>query len=344
MKRWRLGLLGVGGSLLAIYFVLRQVNLSALGDALSHARYIYILPAAFFLLVALVARAIRWRVLLSDGLPLGRAFSIMNVAYLGNAILPLRIGEVARIYLSGQYDPPVAAAKTASTIVVERTLDLLAVVVMLGLALASGPIPDDVRRFALVSAPLAVAGFGMLVMIARHRTATLRIVAWLVDRIPLLQRMLVHINLTALIEHFLDGLKPLAESRTLFQSVGWTAIGWGFSVTAGYILMLTFFEQASWAATLLYIGAAAFAIAVPAVPGNLGPYEAAVVVAIQAMGYSDPAKGLAFGVLVHGLNLIIHVTTGIIGFIQEGISLAQLSQGVREMRERPLTTVAQDAE
>lgn len=343
MKRLRIGLLGVIVSLLAIYFVLKQVDMVALGQALEHARYIYLLPTAVFLLIGLLTRAIRWRILLSDGLPLKRAFSIMNVAYLVNGVLPLRIGEVARIYLATRSDPPVPVFKTTSTVIVERLLDLLAVVVMLALALAGGPIPDTLRSFALASAPLALGGFLVLVFLARRREFTLKLLARLADRIPLLQRAMTRFNLTALVAHFLDGLQPLAQMRTLLQALGWTALSWGFSAIAGYILMFTFYDRASWSATLLYIAAAAFAIAVPAVPGNLGPYEFSVVVAVTAMGYPDPTKAAAFGVMVHAINLAIHATTGIAGFIQEGISLEQLSRGVQDMRQNQLRTVTPDA-
>ena len=88
------------------------------------ARYIYVLPTVVFLLLGLVTRAFRWQVLLSGDLPIGRTFSIMNVAYLVNGVLPLRIGEVARIYLATRATPPVPPMKTASTIIVERLLDL----------------------------------------------------------------------------------------------------------------------------------------------------------------------------------------------------------------------------
>ncbi len=342
MRRWRIGLLGVVVSLLAIYFVFQQVDVPRLGQALVQARYIYLLPTAFFLLLGLVTRAFRWRILLSDGLPLHRAFSIMNVAYLVNGMLPLRIGELARVYLATRSTPPVPVLKTAGTVIVERVLDLLAVVVMLALALAGGPIPAEIRTFALASAPLAVIGFLFLVLLARNRDKTLAILARLVDRVPFLQRLLLRFNLTQFVAHFLDGLQPLGQLRTLLQALGWTVISWGFSAIAGYILMFTFYEQASWAATLLYIAAAAFAIAVPAVPGNLGPYEFSVVIAITAMGYTDPNKAVAFGVMVHGINLAVHVTTGVIGFIQEGISLEQLSRGVQDMRQHELRTVTQD--
>ena len=142
------------------------------------------------------------------------------------------------------------------------------------------------------------------------------------------------VRLIRWLDHFLDGLQPLTHGRALFAALAWTAVSWGFSTIAGYILMFTFYTQASWAATMLYIAAAAFAIAVPAVPGNLGPYEGSIYLAISAMGYATPAgTAVAFAVLVHGLNLAVHASTGVLGFIQEGISLEQLSRGVNEMRQ-----------
>jgi uncharacterized protein (TIRG00374 family) len=333
-RYWRVGLLGIAVSAVAIYFVISQVSPEQLGEALRTARYVYLLPTALFLLTGLVTRAVRWRVLLSDGLPLWRAFSIMNVAYLVNGLLPLRIGEVARAYLATRADPPVPVMMSFSTIIVERLLDLLAVVVLLAFALAAGPVPDQLRAAGMVFGPAALLGFLALVLLARYRPVTLRFAERLVDRMKIRQRLLARVNLVALLAHFLDGLKPLTDTKGLMRALGWTALSWGLSAIAGYILMFAFFERGDWAVTCLYIAAAAFAIAVPAMPGNIGTYEASILLALGAMGY-DTASSTAviFAVTVHGINLLAHAATGVIGFIQEGITLEQLSQGVQELRQ-----------
>jgi uncharacterized protein (TIRG00374 family) len=326
-------LLGVVVSVLAIYFVISQVSIEQLRAALATVRYVYLLPTIVFLVAGLVTRAVRWRVLLSDGLPLGRAFSIMNVAYLVNGLLPLRVGEVVRAYLATRATPPVPVMKSFSTIIVERLLDLLAVVVLLAVALTAGPLPDQLRAAGLFFGQAALVGFLVLVFLARRRESTLNLAARLVDRVKLLQRLHEHVNLVTLLAHFLDGLKPLTDLNALLRALGWTAISWGFSIIAGYILMFAFFDDGDLATTCLYIAAAAFAIAVPAMPGNIGTYEASILLALGAMGY-DASSGAAvvFAVSVHGINLLVHASTGVIGFIQEGISLEQLSQGVREMQ------------
>jgi glycosyltransferase 2 family protein len=324
------GLLGIVVSVLATYLIATQINLAILGEVWVTARYEYVVASGVLLAVGLFTRAVRWWMLLNKGLPLGRAFSIMNVAYLVNNVLPLRIGEVARVFLATRATPPVPLLQSTSTIVVERLLDLLAVVILLIFALTAGPLPKELQSAGLAAGILAISGFLSLVFLAGHQQLAERIVDWLVNRLPILERL----NPRQRLIEVLDGLAPLTQATLLGQAIGWTIFSWGLSVLAGYILMFAIYDQGDWVATSLYIAAVAFAIAVPAVPGNIGTYELSIIWALTAAGYGESTSvALAFAVMVHGLNLLVHAGAGTWGFIQEGISLEQLSQGVREIQE-----------
>jgi uncharacterized protein (TIRG00374 family) len=330
LKHWRLGLMGIAVSGLAGYLIVTQINFDLFGRAWATARYGYVLPCIVFLLAGLVTRALRWQTLLSNRLSTRRAFSIMNVAYLLNNVLPLRIGEVARMFLATRAEPPVPVLQSASTIVVERLLDLLAVVMLLAVTLASGPLPEELQTAGLIGGGTALSGFLFLVFLARRKRLADRILGWFVARIPYLTRFHPEQRL----EEILRGLEPLTKLSTLAQTMALTVLSWGLSVAAGYILMFAFYDRASWAVTCLYIAAAAFAIALPAAPANVGPYELSILLALNALDYGEPAStALAFAVMVHGVNVLVHSITGIVGFIQEGITLEQLSQGVREMQQ-----------
>src|SRR5215216_5656749 len=113
--------------------------------ALRSADYGWVLVSMGIIVIGLFARGARWRALLGGALPFWRAFSITNVSYLINNVLPLRVGEVARAYLATQANPPVPVMKSVGTIVVERLVDVLAVLVILALALSAGPLPDELR-------------------------------------------------------------------------------------------------------------------------------------------------------------------------------------------------------
>lgn len=325
----KVGAFGLIVSLVAIYFIVVQINVERFTNALFTADYRFLLPCMLFLVLGLVTRAIRWRVLLSNQLAFNRAFSIMNVAYLVNGILPMRIGEVARIFLTTRVENPIPAMQTASTIIVERLLDLLAVVVMMMLALTVAPVPQELRYAGAFGAAMAVGGFIVLIVIARQRQLTERFVLWLTVKIPILERM----KLSSFVRDFLNGLMPILDLNALSRAVLWTAISWILSTIAGYILMFAFFPQGDWVATMLYIAAAAFAIAVPAVPGNIGTYEASILLALVALGYEQSDVAIAFAITVHAVNVFVHASTGVIGFMREGISLSQLASGVQQMQK-----------
>ena len=326
MKHWRVGFLGAVISLVAVYFVVRQMDIRQLGDAFQHARYVYLIPSAALIVMGLAARAVRWRALLSGGLPFQRSFSILNVAYLVNGVLPLRIGEVARAYLATRADPPVPFFRSTSTIIVERLLDLLAVLIILLLALTAGPLPNEIRAGAVIFTPVVIVGFLVLIVMANQRQRVNQWSDWFVARLPILKRW----NVQALLNHFLDGLLPLTQPAALMNTLLWSVISWILSLASGYVLMLAFYDRADWAATCLFTAAASFVVAVPAVPGNLGTYELSILLALQATGFGEPSESAtAFALVVHGLNLIIVAILGIYGFVLEGMSLEQLSQGVR---------------
>jgi uncharacterized protein (TIRG00374 family) len=329
-KSLKVGLLGTFVSFIAFYFIVTQLNLELFWQAFTSANYWYLLPCIIFLLIGLVTRAIRWHILLDRALPLGRAFSIMNVAYLVNGVLPLRIGEVARVYLVSRTRKPIPIPTTSSTIIVERLLDLLAIVVMVLLALLMGSIPKEIRAASIFAAVAAIAGFTILVFLASRRDWSKNVFAFVLQRIPFLKRFTI---LESWFEQFLDGLIPITRPQALFWAFTWTTISWAVSTYAGYVLMFAFFEEASLAATMLYIAAAAFAIALPAVPGNVGTYEASILLALTATSYAQSNSAIAFAVMVHAVNVFVHVSTGVLGFMQEGISLGQLSQGVQQMQQ-----------
>ena len=328
-RNTKIALFGAFISLLTIAFILSQIRLDLFGDALLSANYGYVIPCVVFLVLGLVTRALRWQVLLQEALPLRRAFSIMNVAYLVNGVLPLRLGELVRIYLTSHVEGyQVAAMTAASTVIVERLLDLLAIVVMVLVALGFAPVPRELQTASLISAIAAISGFVVLVWMASHRSWVTRLLGVVGNVI----KPLAHPRWQTWANQFLDGLLPLTSWRGFLLPVAWTGASWILSLIAGYYLMIAVFGSGDWVATALYIAAAAFAIAVPAVPGNLGTYEWSILLALQALGYSNFNQVAAFAVLVHAVNVLVHAVTGVIGMLQEGVSLNQLQQGVQQMR------------
>jgi glycosyltransferase 2 family protein len=321
---WQIGLLGIIITAVVIVFFASQLNFAQLTSALAAGRYIYLLPCMAALVIGLWTRGLRWRALLKDDLPPMRAFHILNVSYLVNGLLPLRLGEVARAWLASRAEARVTIPRAISTIVVERLLDLLAVLCLVALA-ATSTLPPELRTAAFALAPLALGGLVVLVVLAANKARTLRWLAVIIERVPFFKRL----PLQKIAEDVLDGFAVLAQPAAFLHVVGWTIVSWVFSVVAGYVLMWVFWETASWAATFALIAAASLVIAVPAVPGNIGTFQASIVFALGAFGYGEPLEtATAYAVIIHAVNLLMYALLGGIGLLREGVSLAQLRESV----------------
>ena len=310
--------------------ILHRIDFAAFVAALAAADYRYLLPCIVAFLFGLATRAQRWRVLLSGQLPLRRAFHIMNIAYLVNGILPLRIGELGRVFLTSRANRKIPAMQTGSTIVVERLLDVLAVVVLLMITMAIAPLPGETQRAGAIGALMSIGGFAALVALGHRRDAVLRLASRVEAKSTILRKITFHHHVRA----FLDGLSPILNPAALVSALFWTAASWLFSVLTNYALMLAFFDEGDLAAITLSIVFAAFAIALPVIPGNIGTYELSIIAAFSVLGINQPEKSAAFAFALHALNVLVNTATGLVGMLFEGISLANLRNQLEQSRAK----------
>jgi glycosyltransferase 2 family protein len=280
-----------------------------------------------FTAAGLWTRAIRWRGLLGFRIPVRRAFHIINIMFLMNQI-PLRAGEVARSLLATQEGVPLITA--ATSIVVERLLDTLLVVVMLAVALSQLP---DASAFASNSAALfgviALIGFAVLIFFARYPQFARNLLALAERILPPLKRL----RLQRLLEHFIDGLQPLTQTRSAAHAIIWTIISWTFSFCTFYSLHQAMnIEGVNLIlSAAIALALASFSIAIPVSVMAIGPFEAAVVAAGQAvvkpaLWGTMQATYTALGFVIHGINLLNYAIWGTIGLVIMGVSLGDLLQ------------------
>src|SRR5438552_15077617 len=92
------------------------------------------------------------------------------IGYMANNVLPLRAGEVVRVYVvarrwsaAGAGDTGRAFWTTLATLIVERVLDSLAVVLMLAVLVLIVPVPAFLQAAALAVLAIDLVGIAVLV-------------------------------------------------------------------------------------------------------------------------------------------------------------------------------------
>ncbi|WP_043831542.1 lysylphosphatidylglycerol synthase transmembrane domain-containing protein [Muricoccus aerilatus] len=138
------------------------------------------LVAALALLVlGHLVRVLRWSLLLRQiGTPRSSTgFLALSLAYVLNAFLPLRLGEIARgVYYASRTRSDLAYV--LATIVVERAFDLLAVWVLVLVFTAAG-VFSDVDVWAWTAGAVLVVGGVFLSAVLVERSARFRYLVWL---------------------------------------------------------------------------------------------------------------------------------------------------------------------
>ncbi len=327
-SRTRVGI-SIAVTIIFLWLAVRNVDVDAAWDALGSADYSFLLPAAICTMVGFWIRAIRWNRILMPirDVPAHRLFPIMMIGFAANNVIPARIGELARIYLTGSRER-VSRSGALATLVVERICDGVTLLAMLTLTLAVFPIPVDepgMRTVILV----ATVVFGL---------ATLLVTAMLVFPTPFLslahavaRRLPVRLGekIEGLAESFLLGLQALRGPRALME-IAVLSIGAWMMEWATYAFVLVAFPLGlSWnewlaAATFLVVFVN-LGIMLPSAPGYIGTYQFFATLALGAFGV-EASSAFSLAIVAHAMQYALITTTGLICLSRLGLTPARLGR------------------
>jgi len=316
LKEWKFWL-GMGISALALYFTLRDVDFSMFVRAIATAEVIWLLPAAACFLATLFIRAWRWAVLMGDA-PLATAFHAMNIGYMLNMLLPFRMGELGRAVVIGQRTT-VSTATAMSSVVVERLLDLIAVVLIFAGFAAFIPTDIALSRAAMLGAGLIVALVAALSVIIRHSARVEGMAARVLARLP-------RVDASHWLQRYRDfcaGFKLIGTPRRFFIAAVTTLGIWLVQALLAYFAMAAFLPARLDQAGLVLV-AANLGGAAPSAPGGLGPVQFFARTALVVPFDVDLTQATAF-VFVWSLSQQLSlIGLGFIGLVRIGLSFSQL--------------------
>src|SRR5260221_5913355 len=213
--------IGMFISVPSIVLLFSLIDLHGLLDKLSHADLRFVLLAMACTAASCFFRAVRWQAILGREISFRNIFHTENISYLLNSLLPLRVGEAARIVMicRSKNQRAITPLEALSTVVLCRVLDTLIVVVLLGLVLPALDVPEVVKAGGYTMLTLGLVAVVVLLLGAFARPWLIRLAT------AILKRLLPEALTTRLInwlDNFLSGLVVLRNPRRLFAVVAWT--------------------------------------------------------------------------------------------------------------------------
>jgi uncharacterized protein (TIRG00374 family) len=311
---------GVGVSIASLILAFRGVDIRGVANALQQAEYIWLVPSVALIVVSLGVRAVRWRILFHPvaGLRLAPLFNVINISFLVNNILPARAGDVLRAALISAREP-VSASLALATVVVERILDGLTVILILIVLLPFFPVPEEVVRVGQVAGLILAGATVVLMVLATQRQ---RAVAWveiLLERLPYLSAK----HWSDRVGRLIDGLQVLRSPGAMAQAVVWSAAIWLLSGVAYYFVFRAFQLQLSMLAGTFVLAVTTLVLILPATPGYVGVFDYAAVLALAVFGV-DRNLALSTALVLHAVTYVTFSVMGLVSLLPESLSLSGL--------------------
>ncbi len=307
----------IGISLAGLYFAFRGVEFDELLGAITRVNGYYIFASIFLMVFSVVLRALRWRLILEplQNISFHPLFGATMIGYFGNSVLPFRLGELLRAY-SLSRAKPINASEAFGTIVLERVLDMIGVLVVMVFFFILYPFPTWLKLSGLI------AGFGtgilILVLIGlalAQSEIKNKIFSWKIFQNPVGQKF------RKVIENLVTGLVAIKSTKHLFAIIFYTIVMWVVYYACTYLVVLSINVPVDWIAVGVTLVATTLAITIPAAPGYIGTYHAtAVLVMVELFGV-QLADAQAFAVLVHAIGFVPFAIIGFGYFLTSSVKL-----------------------
>jgi len=314
MTKNRLFKQGLGFAISAgcLWAIAGRIHLDEVEHVLAGLHWRYLIFGVVSLVFGYCMRILRWSILLrASG---ARVATIacaapFLVSIMLNNILPLRAGDIVRAFV---FPAAINVRRTTATasLVLERLIDLLSLLLCLGIGLVLSPksdLPVWVKNTA--SSLSIVSGMAIAVIVLFNRPI-IRLLAGLARH----ARRALHGRIAAALELILElfsslgtmsrpSLLPILGLCSLFVWLG--EAGLFLALLAGFHLNATI------PAALIAVAMTTLSTLVPSAPGYVGTFHMAAFAAATFLGAS-PAQATSFAVMTH---LTVWVSTTAAGAI-----------------------------
>jgi len=300
-------------------------------QALHQANYWYLLPALIFVFLSLWFRALRWAYFLRPikRIRLKDLFASLMIGYMANNIFPAHLGELLRAYSIGR-TAKVSGISALATIVVERVLDVLTLLLLFAVALLFQPFPDYVRHSGYVIFGVTVGAILFLVALICRTETTLRLVSFCCRPFPQKLSGRLQDFFRSLLEGFLVLKQPRYYPVIMLTSI----LVWGSYIIIIQFTIFSFGLQhshhLSWLASTVVLIMTGFSVAIPSSPGYVGTYHYFCMVGLGFYGVAA-SLGFSFAVILHLLNFVPVIVGGLYYFWREHLTVHEAFAGQKSV-------------
>jgi len=335
-------------SIAMIVVVFQSAPISDILTALKTVEPLYIILGMVFSSISIMLRGGRWSRLFLPHYDLSKkGLSLLLLVGMGvNAIFPGRVGDIVRLGLTvKKYKTGVAF--TLATIVVERWLDGITLLLLLGLSFMLLPdfdVSDSLSLFGysvsggmvvhviegLVVACLLISLVLVLLLITKSR----QIISATFGGVPVIGRW-VRMLEDKILHDVLRGLDSLKIWGNVLQLHIYSIIIWSSLIVCNFLVSLGIDGLHLTFAQAVVVTAISITVSsIPSAPGSWGVFEAGALLSLVVLGvHFDQAVGVAYVLAIHISQYVPVLLFGLAAAMAEQLSFRKI-RDINQSAER----------
>jgi glycosyltransferase 2 family protein len=293
----------------------RGPSFTAIGDAFAAVKWQWVVVAIALNLLSVVVRAIAWTIVIHSAMQPPRpavllVFSAFSVGLFANAVLPGRIGELARVAVLTRKLPrrKGAWATLVGTVFAHRVFDIVPVVLLVLYVVATANIPSSARAVLLFVIGVGVGLFAFAFVTARRPHALEHDGRGPVRRVLAMGRQGLGVMRS-----------PVGAAGAIFFQV----CGWVCQIFAVWTAMRAFDIHSPLPAAGVVLLLMNVVTIFPFWPGNVGVVQVAIASALVGYGVAY-GRGIAYGFGLQAIEASVGIGVGLLFLAREGLSFAML--------------------
>lgn len=320
-RRWPIFVVGLLVSVGLLWYAIRDLHLEEIRAALQGANYWWLLPGITVYFISVWFRAWRWGFLLrsSKRVSANRLFPAVVIGYMGNDILPFRLGEVLRAYVLWHKEE-INIGTTLTTAVLERLFDGLTMILFVLFGLLFVPLSRFLSQLVTIASTVFFGALVVFLFLAAQPDLLRRIARAMIERLVPGRLRLPLLNL---VEGVVTGLESLRSGRDVLVIFGVTLWVWILETVKYWVVSFAFPDlHLSYVGILLMGGAVNLLTALPSLPGYIGTFETGIKI-LESIGAPSAPAG-SYILVLHAVLLIPVTLLGLVFMGMEGVQWTQV--------------------
>ena len=316
--------IGLAFSVFFLYLAFRQVDIQKLTEALRNSNIPILILAVLIMFISHWFRALRHRYLLEPVKPITNSslFTALVIGYMANAVLPAHLGEFLRAYVIGKKEG-ISGSSAFATIVVERVLDVLSLLIIMGIVFWVYPFPKIIQLSAFITLAFTLAIIAFLVLLKLRPAIALYSLEVIARPFP----KKIKDRLLELLDSFRNGVVGLKDRNSYLNAFILSVLIWvcyaGVFLAGFYAFDFIALYNLPAGASFVVLVIVTISIVVPSSPGYVGTYHWLCMIALGLFGIPE-SPALGYAIAIHAISVIPVALVGVIFAMREGIRISEV--------------------